>query len=100
MKISEDGEELLESIWVFMEDQDIDLDSFEIRSFDLDKLKSEVSYNEKEVDELKNLNLLEFNDNEFSLTREGWEESKKVIRRHRLAEKLLHDVLGITGEDM
>jgi len=34
------------------------------------------------------------------LTASGREEARKVIRRHRLAERLLHDVLDVKGEDM
>lgn len=57
--------------------------------------------NDKEtIQELENLKLIEFYDEQVHLTPEGFEESKKIIRRHRLAEKLLHDVLGLSGEDM
>ncbi len=34
------------------------------------------------------------------LTKSGYEEARKVIRRHRLAERLLHDVLDVGEEDM
>lgn len=104
MKISESGEELLEKIWVFMEDnkleyglnhEDLELYS-EMELF----INKDGSYDEKVVEELKNLKLIEIQDDKIKLTPQGWEESKNVIRRHRLAEKLLHDVLGMTGEDM
>jgi DtxR family Mn-dependent transcriptional regulator len=89
MKISEPAEEILEKIWVFLEDNDMELISPEIELYD-----------KKAVKELEDLKLIEYKENNIQLTLEGFEEAKKVIRRHRLAEKLLHDVLGLSGEDM
>ncbi|MEN4006329.1 MAG: metal-dependent transcriptional regulator [Methanobacteriaceae archaeon] len=87
MKISEAAEEILEKMWVFLEDEDDEL--IPVNEYDEDALK-----------ELKNLKLVEYEDDKAQLTPEGFEESKKIIRKHRLAEKLLHDVLGMSGEDM
>lgn len=49
---------------------------------------------------LKKLNLINCHQNKVSLTRLGFEESKKIIRKHRLAEKLVYDALGVTGNEM
>lgn len=49
---------------------------------------------------LKKLNLIDCHQNKVFLTRLGFEESKKIIRRHRLAEKLVYDALGVTGNEM
>jgi DtxR family Mn-dependent transcriptional regulator len=89
VKISEPAEEILEKIYVFLEENDVELILLEM---DL--------YDKKAVKELEDLKLIEYKGNNVQLTSEGFEEAKKVIRRHRLAEKLLHDVLGLTGEDM
>ncbi|MBU4536295.1 MAG: metal-dependent transcriptional regulator [Euryarchaeota archaeon] len=87
--ISEVAEEALEKIWVFQEDHPEDPVSPEIESFDPEVIK--------ELDDLK---FIQKEEGEFKLTSEGLEEAKNVIRRHRLAEKLLHDILGLSGEDM
>lgn len=89
MKISESAEEVLEKIWVFLEDNDEGLISSEIESYDKQIVK-----------ELEDLKLIENKGNDIKLTSVGFKEAQKVIRRHRLAEKLLHDVLGLSGEDM
>jgi len=49
---------------------------------------------------LKKLNLINCHQNKVFLTRLGFEESKKIIRKHRLAEKLVYDTLGVTGNEM
>jgi len=49
---------------------------------------------------LQKLNLIEHQQDKVSLTELGFEESKKIIRKHRLAEKLFHDSLGLTGNEM
>lgn len=87
MKISEPAEEILEKMWVFLENED-------------DKLIPINEYDKNALKKLENLNLIEYEYDKVHLTPEGFEESKKIIRRHRLAEKLLHDVLGMSGEDM
>lgn len=87
--ISEPAEEALERIWACLEEKDEDFISQELQSYDQQILK-----------ELEDLNLIEYRDHEILLTSKGFEEAKSVIRRHRLAEKLLHDVLGLSGEDM
>lgn len=87
MKISEPAEEILEKMWVFLEDED-------------DKLIPVNKYDKDALRELESLMLIEYEGDKVQLTSEGFEESKKIIRRHRLAEKLLHDVLGMSGEDM
>ncbi len=46
-------------------------------------------------------NLIKVNsDNKIAFTDEGYSRAKKVVRLHRLAERLLHDVLGIHGGEM
>jgi len=49
---------------------------------------------------LKKLNLINCHQNKVFLTSLGFEESKKIIRKHRLAEKLVYDTLGVTGNEM
>ncbi|QUH22734.1 metal-dependent transcriptional regulator [Methanobacterium alkalithermotolerans] len=87
--ISEPAEEALEKIWVFQEDHPDNPLSPEIKSF-----------NPQVIKELEDLKFIQKEEGEFKLTSEGMEEAKNVIRRHRLAEKLLHDILGLSGEDM
>jgi len=49
---------------------------------------------------LKKLNLIDWHQDKVFLTKSGFEESRKIIRRHRLAEKLVYDALGVTGNEM
>jgi len=39
-------------------------------------------------------------DGNLSFTDEGYNRAKKIVRLHRLTERLLHDVLGISGGEM
>lgn len=80
-------EELLEDIYTFEEEQNI---------------KSEklfLSFNEEKKNiftKLHELNLAIIKDSKIELTTEGKTKAKEIVRRHRLAEQLLHQVLEIS----
>jgi DtxR family Mn-dependent transcriptional regulator len=84
MSLSESAQELLESLWVATEE------------------KAKVGLEKKdpqpeEVDELIRLGLAEWRGKWLVLTPAGRPEATRAIRRHRLGERLLADVL--TTED-
>lgn len=89
MKISEPAEEILKKLWVhwvYLEENN--------------DVKKEL-YDKPAVKELENLKLIEKEGDKIYLTPEGFEESRKIIKRRKLSEKsekILHDVLGMNKE--
>ena len=83
MKISDEAEEILEELWTVIVEKKSTLT---LKGLDLEK-------GDKEVEELLRLDLIELIGEEVKLTSEGREEARGTIRRHRLAERLLADIL-------
>ena len=83
MKISERAEEILETLW--------------ISTVEEKKKTCSVGLAEREeaVSELLKGGYIELSGGEASLKEKGREEGEKIIRRHRLAERLLADVLDV-----
>jgi DtxR family Mn-dependent transcriptional regulator len=80
MNISENAQELLEQLWVQSEENG----------------QNGLSLNGSlpgGAEELMRLGLAEKNDGQLALTANGRPEAAKAVRRHRLAERLLADVL-------
>lgn len=88
MTLSEKAEEILEALWVASE---------EGRNYchidDLQIVRDDPAYRE-----LTGQALVELKDERVYLRPEGKEEGRKIIRRHRLAERLIMDVLNIPGK--
>ena len=84
--ISEKGEEILESLWI----QTIEK---KIKKPDLNGFCSEPS--DEELKSLLEKGLLKESKGIYSLTKDGEEEGRDIVRRHRLAERMLTDVLNI-----
>ncbi|OGP65456.1 MAG: hypothetical protein A2169_03555 [Deltaproteobacteria bacterium RBG_13_47_9] len=82
MKISERAEEILETLWISTVEE---------------KKTCSVGLAEREeaVSELLKGGYIELSGGEASLKEKGREEGEKIIRRHRLAERLLADVLDV-----
>jgi DtxR family Mn-dependent transcriptional regulator len=88
MKITEDAQEILEKLWIsIIEDKKKFVGSNELS----DKAA---------INNLKELQHINIKNGNISLTKRGELAAKKVIRRHRLAERLLSDVLDIRGAGM
>ena len=86
MKLSENAEEILEELWTRSESEGTS-------RVNLEKLGIE-----RENDDLKELvseQLVTLSQNYVSLTAIGEPEAEKVVRRHRLAERLLMDILDV-----
>jgi len=86
--ITEDAQEALETLWI---------DTVEGKA---DSLTAEALGGRETVAALERANLIERAGERIRLTPLGKEEARGVIRRHRLAERLLHDVLDVKGDDM
>ena len=81
MKLSEKAEEALETLWITIEENKEEGVSVE-------------ALGKRAVDELLKANLATVVTDIVNLTNTGKPEARSVVRRHRLAERLLYDVLG------
>jgi DtxR family Mn-dependent transcriptional regulator len=84
MELSENAEEILERLWTDNANGEGAQES--LHSLELDTDRSTLK-------ELLDEGLVENVDGAVSLTPSGLDEARKVVRRHRLAERLLMDVL-------
>jgi DtxR family transcriptional regulator, Mn-dependent transcriptional regulator len=90
MKLSEKAEEVLEALWVAVEEEG--------QAY-LDPLSMGFPADDPAYKELTGQTLVEIRQGMVYFRPEGREEGKNTIRRHRLAERLMMDVLNIRGED-
>jgi len=84
-------DELLEMLWHLDENHDLTIGS--LREHD-----PENSF-EKDLVQLSSTGVLELHGDDIHLTDQGKTLARGIIRRHRLAERLLADVLGKTPEE-
>jgi DtxR family Mn-dependent transcriptional regulator len=89
MKLSEKAEEILESLWMLVEEEGRSFADMEI----MDVPAEDGAYGE-----LTGLALIEIHDGRIYLRPEGKEEGRKIVRRFRLAERLMMDVFNIRGD--
>ncbi|MBN1958007.1 MAG: metal-dependent transcriptional regulator [Desulfuromonadales bacterium] len=89
-KLSEKAEEILESLWVMTVEGD------NVGCL-LSSLKVELD--SEELLELIQRAYVEVRDGRVHLRKEGRAEAQMTVRRHRLAERLTMDILGIEGEE-
>ena len=90
MKLSEKAEEVLEALWVAVEEEG--------QAF-LDPEKMGFVADDPTYRELAGHALIEIRQGMVYFRPEGREEGKITIRRHRLAERLMMDVLNIRGDE-
>jgi len=90
MKLSEKAEEVLEALWVAVEEEG--------QAY-LDPAGMGFPADDPAYRELTGQALIEIRQGMVFFRPEGREEGRNTIRRHRLAERLLMDVLNIRGED-
>lgn len=89
MKLTEKAEEILEFLWMQVEEEG--------QSFtDIEKMS--IPSDDPAYSELRDLAMIELRDGRIYLRPEGKEEGRKIIRRYRLAERLMMDVFNIRGE--
>ena len=89
MKLSEKAEEILEALWIVVEEKGHGY-------AELEKIK--VATDDPAYQELAELAFIEVKEGRVYLRQEGKDEARKTVRRHRLAERLMMDVLNIRGE--
>ena len=86
MKISDRAEEILETLWVYTEEEK------------QEPVALGIAKGEPEIDELWKAGHIKLINDEIALTEKGKSEGQKIVRRHRLAERLFADVLDIKKE--
>jgi DtxR family Mn-dependent transcriptional regulator len=89
MKLSDKAEEILEAMWTVLEEKGAPY---------LDIEDTGIPTDDAAYQELTQHALVEIRDNRLYFRPEGREEGRTTIRRHRLAERLMMDVLNIRGE--
>lgn len=93
MKVVNINDEILEAIWTFEEKGKCTIDG----------IKAGVNHgyviSDELLSELDKVGLVKIHGNIISLTEKGKDEARPIIRRHRLAERLLTDVLSMSIED-
>jgi DtxR family Mn-dependent transcriptional regulator len=89
MKLSDKAEEILESMWIAVEEEG--------GAF-LDPEKINIPIDDPAFAELTGHALIELRQGMVYFRPEGKDEGRMTIRRHRLAERLMMDVLNIRGE--
>ena len=90
MKLSDKAEEILEALWIAVEEEG--------RAF-LDPETVGIPVDDPAYAELTGRALVEVRQGMVYSRPEGRDEGRMTIRRHRLAERLMMDVLNIRGED-
>jgi DtxR family Mn-dependent transcriptional regulator len=89
MKLSEKAEEILEELWIKVEEEG---------NVFTDMEKIQLLPEDPVFQELTDLALIEVNEGRVYLRPEGKDEGRKIVRRFRLAERLMMDVFNIRGE--
>lgn len=90
MKLSEKAEEILEAMWIAAEEKGQGFAEIE----QIGIASSDPAYKE-----LTKLAFIEIKEGRVYFRPEGKEEGRSTIRRHRLAERLMMDILNIRGEN-
>jgi len=88
MNVSPKAEEILESLWITTEEKGETAAHFEILQIDQD---------DEALAELVGLAYVEVRGERVHLRKEGRTEARMTVRRHRLAERLMMDILDIKG---
>lgn len=87
-----DIDEYLETLWHLAENQESDIDN--LRRHTKGELDDSI------IEKLQLKGYIKINKTEINLTEEGKEKAKEIVRRHRLAERLLVDVLGMKPSEV
>ncbi len=89
MKLSDKAEEILETMWSAIEEEGkgfVDIDALSLAG-------------DEALKELTTLAFVEVKEGRVYFRPEGRDEGRRTIRRHRLAERLMMDVLNIRGDN-
>ncbi|MCL4369066.1 MAG: metal-dependent transcriptional regulator [Actinobacteria bacterium] len=91
MDLSDDAQEILERLWIH---------SQEAQKDGLPLAEDGAALDEAAVRELADNNLVRAQDGRLELTPDGLPEAQSAVRRHRLAERLMADVLDTSDPMM
>jgi DtxR family Mn-dependent transcriptional regulator len=86
--LSQKAEEILESLWLTIEEE---------KNETLDLKKEGYPPDDPGIEELLKLGLVRYQGEGLVLQGDGLKEAQSVVRRHRLAERLMMDVLDLRG---
>ncbi len=89
MKLSEKAEEILEALWIATEEEGENSAHFSLL---------EVAAGDEALRELDRLAFIELKGERVYLRAEGRHEAMMTVRRHRLSERLLMDILDLKGK--
>jgi len=89
-RLSEKAEEILESLWVMTVEGD---------NVGCLLTSLQVEADSEELIELTRRSYVEIKGDRVYLRKEGRPEARMTVRRHRLAERLIMDILGIVGPE-
>ncbi len=89
IRLSERAEEILESMWIALEEKG---------ERDFDPTSMINGFDDPVVQELLTQELIRMHEQRFQFTPPGRDAGRMTIRRHRLAERLMMDVFDIKGE--
>ncbi len=93
MKCFDINAEILEAVWTFEEKGTCTIDSLRMRS------NGDYVVTDELISVIERTGLITVSDGVIHLTEKGKSEAGPIIRRHRLAERLLADILGMTPEE-
>ncbi len=88
MKLNDRAEEILETLWVHTKERE------------KDHLDLSIARGEQAIEELLNMGYIHISNEKITLTEKGSKIGEKIIRRHRLAERLFVDVLDLKKKDV
>ena len=88
MNVSPKAEEILESLWIVTEEKGENAAHF---------YALQIEQDDEALAELIGLAYVEVRGERVHLRREGRDEARMTVRRHRLAERLMMDILDIKG---
>jgi DtxR family transcriptional regulator, Mn-dependent transcriptional regulator len=88
MKLTAKAEEILEALWIVTEEQGLPAADFAALGIEAD---------DPGLAELLGVDYVELRGERVHLRREGRAEARMTVRRHRLAERLMMDILDIQG---
>ena len=87
-----DLDEYLETLWHLLENNESDIDNL--------KRHTKDPFDQEIFEALKTDGQIILDGDEIKLTEKGYARAEQIIRRHRLAERLLTDVLGMESRDI
>ena len=87
-----DLDEYLETLWHLLENNESDIDNL--------KRHTKDPFDQEIFEALKTDGYVALDGKKIRLTEKGYARAEQIIRRHRLAERLLTDVLGMESRDV